>query len=175
MIFLPREPVTVFGFTIQGMFQRRKNQVAHDYANLIAREVLTVHNVLEAALTGPRSDRLFAMIQRAVEHIVDAQAGFAKPFVVFASGTQRYREMKAAAARKAMERVPDTVRYIENYATRALDVQNTIVTGVYELTPTEYEGLLRPAFKQDEWKLIAVGATIGFLVGELQVLLVLHA
>jgi hypothetical protein len=41
------------------------------------------------------------------------------------------------------------------------------------LTRVEYEGLLRPAFRQDEWKLIAVGAVIGALVGELQVLLLL--
>jgi hypothetical protein len=34
--------------------------------------------------------------------------------------------------------------------------------------------LLRPAFRQEEWKLIAVGALIGFLVGELQVFVFLH-
>ena len=39
-----------------------------------------------------------------------------------------------------------------------------------ELTPDEFEGLLRPAFQQDEWILIAVGAVLGFLVGEMQVL-----
>jgi hypothetical protein len=43
-----------------------------------------------------------------------------------------------------------------------------------QLTPVEFEGILRPAFQQDEWKLIAVGAIIGGLVGELQVLLLLH-
>ena len=37
------------------------------------------------------------------------------------------------------------------------------------MTDDEYEGLLRPAFKQDEWKLISVGAVLGFLIGELQV------
>lgn len=43
-----------------------------------------------------------------------------------------------------------------------------------ELTPAEFESLLRPAFQQDEWILIAVGAALGFLVGELQVFLMLH-
>lgn len=176
LIFLPRDPVRVGRlFTLQGMFQRRKNQVAHDYASLIAREVLTVHNVIEAALTGPKSDHLFAMIQRAVEKTIDEQAGLVKPFVVLTAGSARYARMKADAAEKAMQRVPDTVRYIEDYATATLDVENTIISSMRELTPTEYEGLLRPAFKQDEWKLIAVGAIIGFMVGELQVFLVLHA
>lgn len=29
--------------------------------------------------------------------------------------------------------------------------------------------MLRPAFKEDEWALIAVGAVLGFVVGELQI------
>jgi hypothetical protein len=41
-----------------------------------------------------------------------------------------------------------------------------------EMTDDDFEGLLRPVFKQDEWKLIAVGAMLGFAVGELQILLV---
>ena len=43
-----------------------------------------------------------------------------------------------------------------------------------ELTVEEYEGILRPVFKEDEKILIAVGAILGFLVGELQVILVTH-
>jgi hypothetical protein len=42
------------------------------------------------------------------------------------------------------------------------------------LTPEEFEGMLRPAFKEDEWSLIAVGAALGFIVGELQVQFMLH-
>jgi hypothetical protein len=42
------------------------------------------------------------------------------------------------------------------------------------LSPEEFEGLLRPAFEQDEWILIAVGAALGFLVGEMQVLVMEH-
>ena len=68
---------------------------------------------------------------------------------------------------------PETIRHAENYAVNALDVRNTIVDRMRKLTPLEFEGLLRPAFRQDEWKLIAVGALIGGLVGELQVLALL--
>jgi hypothetical protein len=62
----------------------------------------------------------------------------------------------------------------ERYATEALDIRDTIATKMRRLTRIEYEGLLRPAFRQDEWKLIAVGAAIGAVIGELQVLLLLH-
>lgn len=175
LIFLPREPMRILGFTVQGKFQKRRAEVASDYGSLIATEILTVHNVLEAALTGAKSDRLFAMIMRAVQQTIDEQASFAKPFVLLASGTDNYQRMKTAAAEMAMARVPDTIRYIEDYATETLDVRGTVVRGMSKLGPIEYEGLLRPAFRQDEWKLILVGALIGGIVGELQTLLVTHA
>ncbi|MGH3625195.1 MAG: DUF445 domain-containing protein [Sciscionella sp.] len=176
MIFLPRKPFRLLGFiTLHGKFHSRQQQVAVDYGSLIARDVLNVRNVVEAVLTGPRSDRFFAMIQRQVQRTIDTQTSIAKPLVVLTVGSRRFVDMKHAAVRKAMQRVPETVRHVEDYATRTLKVRETIEQKMRVLTSEEYEGLLRPAFRQDEWKLIAVGAIIGGLVGELQVLLVLHA
>nr|WP_215550088.1 DUF445 family protein [Amycolatopsis sp. CA-230715] len=175
MIFLPREPRQFFGFyTWQGVFQKRRNQVAADYGDMIAREIITIPNLLEEVLRGPKSDRLFQMITREVQRTIDAQASIVKPFVAVAVGSRKFQEMKQAAAKKAAERVPETIRHAEGYAINALDVRNTIVDRMRKLTPLEFEQLLRPAFRQDEWKLIAVGAVIGGLVGELQVLLLLH-
>jgi uncharacterized membrane protein YheB (UPF0754 family) len=175
MIFFPRQPKRFFGLvTWQGLFQKRRQEVARDYGDLIAKEILTIPKVLEAMLTGPKSDRLYAMIQREIVRTIDAQTSLAKPFVVAAVGSRRYQEMKHTAARRAVELLPETARHVEGYATEALDVRNTIIRQMRLMTPLQYEGLLRPAFKQDEWKLIAVGGAIGFLVGELQVLLVLH-
>ncbi|OLZ55731.1 hypothetical protein BS329_04215 [Amycolatopsis coloradensis] len=175
MIFLPREPKRFFGFyTWQGVFQKRKDQVAADYGDMIAREIITIPNLLEAVLSGPKSDKLFTMITREVQRTIDAQASVVKPFVAMAVGSRKFQEMKRTAAAKAAARIPETIRHAEAYAVNALDVRNTIVDRMRQLNPLEFEQLLRPAFRQDEWKLIAVGAVIGGLVGELQVLLLLH-
>ncbi len=173
LIFVPREPVRVGRVIFQGKFQRRRAEVARQYGELIANEVLTVGNLLDALLHGPRSDRLAAMVSRMVASAVDEQAALAKPVLTMAVGGTRLREMKQAAATKALEQVPATARYAEGYLTEAMDVAKMIEQRMLALTPLEFEGLLRPAFRQDEWKLIAVGGVIGFLVGELQVLLML--
>ncbi|GAA1941832.1 DUF445 domain-containing protein [Amycolatopsis minnesotensis] len=175
MIFVPREPIRVFHrFTLQGKFQRRRAEVARQYGEIIATDVLTVPNLIDSILRGPRSDRLLAMVQRTVAKVVDEQTSLAKPVVAATVGGERLREIKHAAAEEAVRRLPDTMRHAEGYLTAAMDVANMVEERMLALTPIEYEGLLRPAFRQDEWKLIAVGGVIGFLVGELQVLLMLH-
>ncbi len=177
MIFRPQQPTRyLLGlFEWQGLFLRRRKEIAAEYGALIADQVLTPRNVMDAILRGPLSDRLFAMVQKQVRRVVDEQAGLAKPFVVFAVGTTRYQEMKDVVARKVMERLPETMRHIEKYTSDAMDIRNTVVNKMQEMTAEEFEGLLRPAFQQDEWILIAVGAALGFLVGELQVYVMLHA
>jgi uncharacterized membrane protein YheB (UPF0754 family) len=171
LVFFPRERRRILGVVpFQGIFQRRRDEVAQQYGELVAREVMTVPNIMDAVLNSPRADRLEALVRRVVWETVDAQAGLARPVV----GERRMREMKREAAIRAMALLPETVHVAEDYLTEALDVGNTIAQKMRDLSRVEYEELLRPAFRQDEWKLIAVGAMIGFLVGELQVHLLVH-
>ena len=100
---------------------------------------------------------------------MDEQAGVARPLVVYAVGSQRYIEMKNVVADRILQKMPETMKYVEAYAEDAMDVRNTLVNRMQDLTPQEFEGMLRPAFKEDEWSLIAVGAILGFLVGEAQI------
>jgi uncharacterized membrane protein YheB (UPF0754 family) len=177
MIFRPQQPTKYFFglFEWQGLFIKRRKEVAAQYGALIAQEIITPRNVMEEVLRGPLSDRLYEMVARHVQKTVDEQAGFAKPLVVFAVGGARYQEMKQTVAKKLMATLPETLRHVEDYAEDAMDLKNTLVTKMQQLTEEEFEGLLRPAFQQDEWILIAVGAALGFLVGEMQVFVMLHA
>ncbi|WP_328448108.1 DUF445 domain-containing protein [Amycolatopsis sp. NBC_00438] len=171
MIFFPIEPKKYFGVEWQGLFLKRRKEVAEAYGELIAKEIITPHNVIEAILHGPLSDRVLALIQRQL----DAELGrVARPLVVFAVGSRKYQDMKLSIAEQIMNRLPETMRYIEDYATDAMDIRNVLVSKMKELSPHEFERLLRPAFEQDEWILIATGAVLGFAVGEAQVLLLEH-
>jgi uncharacterized membrane protein YheB (UPF0754 family) len=173
MIFEPREPKRYFGvFRWQGLFLQRRKEVAADYGELIAKEIITPHNVMAAVLRGPLADRLFALVERQVTTALDRQTRLARPLMALTVGSRRYQEMKHSVAEKVMRRMPDTLTYIEDYAEEAMDIRNTLVQKMQELTPEEFEELIRPAFQQDEWILITVGAVLGFAVGELQVLLV---
>jgi uncharacterized membrane protein YheB (UPF0754 family) len=176
MVFNPKHPTQYcFGlFEWQGLFLKRRMEVSSEYGRLIAAEVVTPRNILDAVLKGPLSDRLFDMVQRQVQKMVDEQAGIARPFVVFTVGSARYLEMKRVVAQEMMKRLPDTMKHVEDYAGKAMDLENLLATKMKDLSVEEYEALLRPAFQQDEWILIAVGAALGFLVGEMQVLVMEH-
>lgn len=175
MIFYPIGPRRYLGLvTWQGLFLRRREEVTEAYATLIATEVITPHKVIEAVLHGPLADRLFGMIQREVQRTLARHVGVAGPLVLFAVGSRRYQSMKYLIAERALQRLPDTLAHVEDYARDAMDIRNLLISKMRELSAEEFEGLLRPAFQEDEWILITVGAVLGFAVGEAQSLILEH-
>ena len=170
LIFEPRKPSRIFGvIPWHGLFMKRRNEVAVDYGTMVADEILTPANIIRGILNGPSSDRLYELVQKHVKKAVDEQAGLARPLVVFRIGSRSYQEMKASVASKIMEHAPEALKHVEEYAEDAMDLRNTLIAKVKELSDDEFESLLRPIFKAEEWKLILAGAVLGFLVGELQV------
>src|SRR3546814_20228796 len=76
-------------------------------------------------------------------------------------GSKKYIEMKEAVADSLIRELPLALQSINGYAENAMDIRNTLTTKMQKLTAEQFEGMLRPVFKEDEWILIAVGAEIG--------------
>ncbi len=169
MMFRPLYPKKIMGMTFQGLFLKRQKEVAADYAALISKQLLTPGNMMEELFRGAFADRIMELIHKNVKRTVDDQAGIARPLVVYAVGSQNYIEMKKTIADRIMAQMPETMKHVESYAEDAMDIRATLVARMQDLTSEEFEGMLRPAFKEDEWSLILVGAVLGFLVGEMQI------
>lgn len=165
MIFSPKKPVKIGPFTMQGLFIKRQDEVATDFGILIAGEIINSENIINAILKGPSSDRLFELIQKNVKRQMDEYVGFTKPLITFSIGTKRYIEIKNLAVDRIVENIPDAVKHIHAYTEEAMDINATLREKMSGLTPEQFEGMLRPAFEQDEWQLVALGAVIGGLVG----------
>ncbi|OUR88645.1 hypothetical protein A9Q81_23155 [Gammaproteobacteria bacterium 42_54_T18] len=165
MIFSPKHPIKIGPFTIHGLFIKRQDEVAVDFGLLIAQEILNPENIVNAILKGPSSDKLFDLIQKNVKRTMDEQVGYTKPFITLAIGTKRYIEIKNQAVAKIMEQLPSAMHLIHDYTEEAMDINTTLRSKMTELTPEQFEAMLRPAFEEDEWQLVALGCVIGFFVG----------
>jgi uncharacterized membrane protein YheB (UPF0754 family) len=175
LIFIPREPKKLLGFIpAHGVLHAQRDNVTRDYAHILANDLFSADVLLEAILHGPTSERLFAAVEKELSAALDAQAGFTKPLITLAIGTKRYREVKDTIVRMVLERLPESLQEAKDFTAKTLDIENLIVEKMNKLSPDQYESILRPVFKDDEMLMVTVGAVLGFLVGELQVVLVEH-
>ena len=171
MLFRPIYPRKYLGFfTFQGLLHAQREKITRDYAKILADDLFAPDLLFDALIKGPGSDKLFALVTREIEAAIDRQAGgVAAPIVALAVGTKRYRAMKDRVVTLVLERLPSTLSEAQGYAAEVIDLENTIVDKMSRLTNEEYESILRPVFKDDEPLMIAVGAVLGGVVGELQV------
>lgn len=170
LLFEPKKPIPLGSYTIQGLFLKRQKQVAADYARIIASDILTPQTIIGELVAGPLSERVQKMVDDRVREMVDSKASIVKPFVVMAVGADTFRQMKQDTAQRLMEELEDVIMHAESYVETALDIENVVGKKMQAMTPLEFEGLLRPVFKQEEWILIMAGAVLGGLVGEGQLL-----
>lgn len=170
MLFRPQYPKKYLGFIpFQGLLHAQRDKITRDYAKILAEDLFSPENLFDAVLHGPSSDKLFSLISKEVSGAIDAQTGVASPLVALAVGTQRYRALKDAVVQMVIERLPTTLLEAQEYTMGVIDLEGTIIDKMSQLSNEDYESILRPVFKDDEPLMIAVGAVLGGLVGELQV------
>lgn len=168
MIFSPKNPIKLGPFTIQGLFIKRQDEVAIDMALTISKQVLNPKNITNAIIKGPSSDRFFKLVEKNIKRSMDEMMGFTKPVLSLAIGTKRVMELKSIVVDRVMDQMPTAASEIYDYTEAAMDIDREVREKMTQLTSLEFERLLRPAFEADEWKLIALGAVLGFLVGWFQ-------
>jgi uncharacterized membrane protein YheB (UPF0754 family) len=92
-----------------------------------------------------------------------------EPLALAAMGGEKFNQMKEDIAQKVIEKIPDVIDSSYAYTQEALDMENTIREKMKDLPPEEFEGVLHPAFEEDEIQLIILGGILGAIVGAIQI------
>lgn len=166
LVFEPREPVRVAGVTFQGLFHKRQHQVSSDFSAMSTELVLTDQALLEQ-LTSPRSrERLAALVERIVDERFAVHR--ANPVAAMFLTDELAERFRADAKERVLGELLREGGVLEAIARRSQPIRDTLTRRMSELPPEPFENVLRPAFKQDEWKLILAGAALGLAAGMLQ-------
>jgi len=168
VIFEPIEPKNICGYTLHGMFLKRQAAVSEVFARVICIEILHIKAIWGAVLKGRQSKNFFAMLRAHTLAFTDKLLVEIEPLAVAAMGVEKFLEMKESIARKVVEKMPDIIDASYEYTQRTLAIEDTIREKMKELPSAEFEGVLHPAFEEDEIQLILLGGVLGALVGVIQ-------
>ncbi|MGK5093504.1 DUF445 domain-containing protein [Deltaproteobacteria bacterium TL4] len=168
MIFFPIEPIHIGHYKWQGLFLKRQHEVSDEYAKMVSKDVLNSENILNAIISGPGADKVQKIIHKHVKRSIDQATGFAKPVIQIVIGTNDYIKMKNSVCESVMDELPEQVQHMEEYSHQVMDIENVLSSKMKGLPTREFERVLHPAFEEDEWILIMVGAVLGMCVGFFQ-------
>ncbi len=171
LIFEPPEPRRVLGVRVWGLFPRRQDEAAEVYARIIADDVITLENIGDFLMDGPRGDRTRQMLADAMRPAIDQAAGPVRGAVRIAVGSRRFDNIRDAVATEAVHRTIQPFRDPEFSKRQAEKIYSLIAKRTKELPPRDFVEMMRAAIKEDEWMLYAHGAIMGFAGGLLHLAL----
>lgn len=168
-IFRPLHPTKFLCWTLHGIFLKRQHEVSAIFARVVITEILHVKAIWEAIFTGPLSKNFFAMLRAHSLVFTDKLVAEIKPLAIAAMGATQFARMKEDIAQKVIDRIPSIIDRSFEYTQEALDMEKTVSSKMQELPSDEFEGVLHPAFEEDEIQLIILGGILGAIVGVIQV------
>lgn len=165
IIFEPQEPIHIGPFKIQGMFLKRQNEVSRVYSDIIEQKLINSQNITNMILHGSGSGQLLELIELHVNDAIERYVAIAQPYFAIGVGSDNYFRMKELAVKQIFENSDKYLMYAYDYANGALQVGDDLCERMRSLSPADFEGVLRPAYQADEWKLIVTGAILGGIAG----------
>jgi uncharacterized membrane protein YheB (UPF0754 family) len=173
MTFSPIYPRMMCGnyINVQGVFLKRQKEAAEQMAAAICEKVIDARAMLDYMFRNPGSTG-------GVEMVIDIYrkhicASLDQQFGVFtgmapAGVAQEFENLKHDVVKYSLEILPRHTKDIELYLDEAMQVKETLSWRLARVTPDEFEDIIHPIFKQDEWILLAVGGFLGIVIGLLQ-------
>jgi uncharacterized membrane protein YheB (UPF0754 family) len=165
MIFEPVEPRRLGRFTIHGLFLRRQHEAGDVYAKIVSDDVVTLSNMGEELLHGPRSDRTRLMIETALRPALDRAVGRARAPLRVAVGASQYDTIRETMAHEAVEYAVTPMTDPDFNREQSKRVRTLISARIREMPSSDFSEMLRSAMREDEWLLYLHGAVLGLAGG----------
>ncbi len=166
MIFRPRERTRYLGiFPYQGLFHVRQEEISHEYAGMLAEEVLTPETILAHLAASPDAHRLYRVGLVTLERELETQLGLAAVLLGEEVGDAARARVLGVLALRLQRALPRVLPDAQAYLAKRLEVAETMEAALLAMPPEEFEKVLRSIFTEDEKTIIIVGGALGGLIG----------
>jgi uncharacterized membrane protein YheB (UPF0754 family) len=169
LLFHPRQPKKVLGFTLQGIFPKRQRQIAESLGRIVGQELLSFGDI-EKAITDPENvQRILPLVEEHIDHFLRNKLKETMPMIAMFIGDKTISQLKTVFMKELEELFPVIMRNYVTHLREDLDLEKMVVEKIAGFSNDRLEGMLNE-FLTKEFRFVEViGAALGFLIGLLQI------
>ncbi|MFX1822523.1 hypothetical protein [Acinetobacter sp. AS5] len=150
-------------YNIQGAFMKRQDEVSDVFASVVTEDLITLKSIMTEMMYGGKKDKTRRIVKRHINEIMETP--LVRTSLQLSLGPKEYAKLKTDLIDRSIEITMVPVCDPAFNASRAQKIYQMFRDRIRELTPKEFQNLLRPAFQEDEWILILLGGVTGFVAG----------
>ena len=150
-------------YNVQGAFMKRQEEVSDVFASVVTEDLITLKSIMTEMMYGNKKDKTRRIVKRHINEIMETP--LVRTSLQLSLGPREYAKLKTDLIDRSIEITMVPVCDPAFNASRAQKIYQMFRDRIRELTPKEFQNLLRPAFQEDEWILILLGGVTGFIAG----------
>ncbi len=172
MLFRPRKKIRILFLEIQGVFPKRQYLIAERIGKMVAQEILSF-NDLKNRINDPRNlEAINQNIEAKVDQYLDEKLPSKYPLMSMLLGKKTRLKMKSDLLKEVQEIAPVVINGYVDKLEDNFDLEKLVRQKLSLLSPITLENLVMGTLKKEFQFIELIGAMVGFLIGLIQVLLV---
>ena len=171
LLFHPRHPKKILGFTLHGVFPKRQRQIAESLGRIVGQELFSFGDI-EQTITHPDNvRRILPLAEEHIDHFLRVKLKETMPMISMFIGEKTIGQLKTVFMNELEELFPVIMKnYVANLR-HDLDLERIVVEKIAGFSADRLESLLNE-FLTKEFRFVEIiGAALGFLIGLLQIAL----
>jgi len=171
LLFHPRNPKKILGFTLHGVFPKRQRQIAESLGKIVGQELLSFGDI-EQTITSPENvSRILPLAEEHIDNFLRNKLKESMPMIAMFIGDKTINQLKAVFMKELEELFPVIMKnYVANLR-NDLDLERIVVDKIAAFSSDRLESMLNQ-FLTKEFRFVEViGAALGFLIGLVQIML----
>lgn len=173
MLFHPRQPVNLGFMTLQGLFPKRKKDIAHKLGDIVAHDLVSVEDLTERLKSEENQALIRQFLDEKLEHFLNTRFRDILPRVSRWLSSRALRKIRSMLLEEFMEQLPGLVDQIVGKEASAIDIQKIVADKVEAFSSNQLEAMLHSILSKEFRMIEMLGAVLGFFIGCVQLGLVL--
>jgi uncharacterized membrane protein YheB (UPF0754 family) len=173
LLFHPRHPRRVLGFTLQGVFPKKQRQIAESLGRIVGQQLFSYGDIEKTIADPENVKRILPLVEAHIDNFLRNKLKETMPMISMFIGERTIVQLKGVFMAELEELFPVVMRSYVSHLREDLDLERIVVEKIAGFSNDRLEAMLNE-FLTKEFRFVEViGAGLGFLIGLLQILFTL--
>jgi uncharacterized membrane protein YheB (UPF0754 family) len=173
LLFHPRRPKKILGFTLHGVFPKRQRQIAESLGRIVGKELLSFGDI-EQTITNPDNvQRILPLAEEHIDHFLRVRLKESMPMIAMFIGDKTINQLKEVFMKELAELFPVIMKNYVTHLKDDLDLERIVVDKIANFSSDRLETMLNDILTKEFRFVEVIGAALGFFIGIVQILLTL--
>lgn len=171
MLFHPRQPKKILGFTLHGIFPKRQQQFAEKLGRLVSSELLSFSDIESKITSKENLDKIMPHVETHIDSFIRNKLSDTFPLISMFIGDKTINQLKDGFMKELRQIFPELMQKYMSNLKKDLDLEQIVIQKVQGFSSDKLEAVLNDIMKKEFFFVEIIGGVLGFVIGVLQVLL----